>query len=185
MTISRTEAEDALSEIERTAGRTQVLRGYQVGGPILMLWGAIWVVGYVAMGLLPGRQWGLVWLPLDVIGIVGSIAMSAKARGGAKGAGRWRTLAGIVTIAAFCGAVLAIFQPTTPQPYLAFPGLLVGVIYSLVGVGRMMTRYLWIGGAVFVATLVGFFWFPMWLAYWMAAAGGGGLILGGLWMRGA
>jgi hypothetical protein len=185
MSISRTEAEEALSEIERTAGRSQVLRGYRVGGPILMLWGAIWVVGYVAMGLLPNQKWGLVWLPLDIIGLALTIMMSAKAPGGVKSADRWRRLAGIAAIVAFVGAVFAVFQATSPGPYLAFPGLLVGVIYAMVGVLRTMPRYLWIGAAVFVATLVGFFGFPMWLAYWMAATGGGGLIVGGLWLRSA
>ena len=62
------------------------------------------------------------------------------------------------------------------------PGLVAGVIYTLIGVWRM-TRYVWIGVSLFAATLVGFFWFPMWLAFWMAAAGGGALILGGLWLR--
>jgi len=184
MSISRTEAAEALSEIERTAGRSQELRGYRIGGPILMLWGVIWIVGYVAMGLLPPQQWGWVWLPLDLIGLAGTIVMSARARGGAKSADGWRNLAGFLAIGAFAGAVLAIFQSPSPGPYLAFPGLLVGLIYGVIGIWRM-TRYAWIGAAVFVATLVGFFCFPMWLAFWMAATGGGALILGGLWLRSA
>jgi hypothetical protein len=36
---------------------------------------------------------------------------------------------------------------------------------------------------VFAASLVGYFFFQPWLAFWMAAVGGGGLFVGGLWLR--
>jgi len=183
MAITKTEAAEALSEIERTAGRTQELRGYRTAGPILMLWGVIWVVGYVATGLLPAERWGLIWIPLDLIGFALTILVHRKGRAdSATGAGSWRTPATALAIIAFYAAVLTVFQPLAPNTYLAFPGLVVGALYGLMGIWRM-TRYLWIGAAVFVLTLIGFFGFPMWLAFWMAATGGGGLILGGLWMR--
>ena len=182
MVISRDEAEAALSEIERTTFRGEALRSYRFAGPILMLWGVIWAIGYVAMGLLPVRQWGFIWLPLDFVGVAATILMSRKAPGGVKGAGGWRALAVILMVGAFSGAVYVVFQPTSPGPFLAFPGLLAGMIYGVFGIWRM-TRYIWIGAAVFAATLIGFFCFPVGLAFWMAAAGGGGLILAGLWLR--
>ncbi len=182
MVISRDEAEAALSEIERTAIRREALHSYRFAGPILMLWGVIWAFGYIAMGLLPVQQWGLIWLPLDFVGIGATILMSRTTPGGPKGPGAWRTLAGILVIGAFSGAIYGVFQPASAAPYLAFPGLLTGMIYGIFGIWRM-TRYIWIGGAVFAATLVGFFCFPTWFAFWMAAAGGGGLILAGLWLQ--
>ena len=34
-----------------------------------------------------------------------------------------------------------------------------------------------------VLTLIGFFYLPVYFGLWMAVVGGGGLILGGLWLR--
>ena len=89
MAISRTEAAEALSEIERAAGRTQVLRGYRISGPILMLWGVIWIIGYVATGLSPAR-WGWIWLPLDLIGFVLSILIGRVLCGRSESTGQSR-----------------------------------------------------------------------------------------------
>jgi hypothetical protein len=180
MTISRNEAELALAEIERTATRSETLRGYQFAGPILMLWGLIWVIGYGAMGLLPVQRWGVVWILLDLLGAVLTIAMSRRQNGG--GAGGWRSVAGSLAVVAFCGAVFAVFRPTSLDAYLAFPGLVAGTVYVVLGLWRM-TRFVWIGAAMFAATLVGFFFLSTGLAFWMAATGGGGLVLGGLWLR--
>ena len=188
MSISRTEAAASLSEIERTTGRSHELKGYRIGGPILMLWGLIWAVAYVGMGVLPPGLWVWVWVPLDLVGVGASVMMTGRAYGKGSGdarqAGAWRALAGSLAIAAFATAVCFVFRVNAPQPYFAFPGLLLGLIYATIGIWRM-TRYFWIGAAMFAATLIGFFWFPAWLPFWMAATGGGGLMLGGLWLKGA
>ena len=190
MGISRAEAAASLSEIERTTGRSHEMKGYRIGGPILMLWGVVWAVAYVGMGLLPVQQWGWVWLPPDILGVVGTMLMAGRAssKAGAGGAaGRavgWRVLAGMLALGAFSASICLIFRADTPGPYLALPGLEVGVIYGVLGAWRM-TRYAWIGAAMFASTLIGFFVFPMWLPFWMAATGGGGLMLGGLWLKGA
>ncbi len=183
MGISRSEAASALTDIESAAGRSRLLKGYRIAGPILMVWGVIWAVGYSAMGLLEPDRWGLVWLVLDVIGIVASIVLG---RSGGKGAAKagygWKMMAGILAVMAFYVATLALFQPTSIDATLAYPGVVVGLIYAGVGIAYA-PRYLWIGAAVFAASLVGYFFFQPWLAFWMAAVGGGGLVVAGLWLR--
>lgn len=184
MTINKTEAAEALLEIERVAGRTRELRGYQIAGPIMMVWGVIWVVGYVAMGLTPGARWGWIWLVLDLVGLAATALMARRARMGSAAppvaVGR-RVVIPFLAITAFCFGLFAIFQSRSVNAYLAFPGLLAAVIYAAIGIsGR--TRFAWIGAALFVTTLLGFFLFPGWLTFWMAATGGGGLILAGLWL---
>lgn len=182
MGISRSEAASALTDIESTAGRSRLLRGYHYAAPILMLWGLIWAVGYTAMGLLATNRWGLVWLVLDVVGVVSTILLSRRGQGAARGGQTWKILAGCGAVAAFCAAVFAMFQPTSREAALAFPGLMTGLVYAGAGIA-FAPRYLWIGAALFAASLVGFFVFQPWLAYWMAAAGGGALFVSGLWLR--
>ncbi|HWW28361.1 MAG TPA: hypothetical protein VNZ85_20925 [Caulobacter sp.] len=183
MGISKTEAASALADIENTAGRGRLLKGYQVGGPILMVWGAVWAVGYTAMGVLPPERWGLAWLVLDAIGVVATVLLSR--RGGkaeAKAGQGWKVGAGVVAIMAFMAATYTIFRPTSVEPAIVYPGLMTGLVYAGVGIA-FAPRYLWIGASVFAASLVGWFFFQPWLAFWMAAVGGGGLFVGGLWLR--
>ncbi len=182
MGISKSEAASALTDIESTAGRSRLLKGYHVAGPILMLWGVVWIAGYTAMGVLPPEQWGLIWLPLDVVGIVVTLLLSRRGKGGAQAGRAWKILASVLAISVFMAATYMVFKPTSTDPAIVYPGLMAGLVYSGVGIA-FAPRYLWIGGAMFIATLVGYFAFQPWLAFWMAAVGGGGLIVGGLWLR--
>ena len=182
MGISKTEAASALTDIERTAGRSRELKGYQIAGPILMVWGVVWVLGYAAMGLLPAERWGMVWMPLDTVGVAATILLSRRPRTAGKAGAGWRISVGVLAIMAFFVATYAVFRPTSVEPAIVYPGLVTGLVYTGVGVAYM-PRFLWIGVGVFVASLVGYFLFQPWLAFWMAVVGGGGLLLGGLWLR--
>lgn len=182
MGISKSEAASALTDIESTAGRSRLLKGYHVAGPILMVWGVIWALGYSGMGLLPPEKWGLLWLPLDVIGVVASILLGRRGKGGAKAGQAWKMWAIVLAIMAFMAATYAVFQPTSTDAFIVFPGMIAGLVYAGFGIAAA-PRYLWIGAAVFVGSVVGFFLFEPWLTYWMAAVGGGGLFVAGLWLR--
>jgi hypothetical protein len=183
MAISREEAAAALLDIESTERRGLTLRGYWIAGPILMLWALIWATGYTAMGFLPMHQWGSIWLPLDAVGVIGSLLIWRKIRHGAgqqaAGVG-WRMMAGTAAGAAFIAATFAVLQPSDPAAYLAFPGLLIGLIYTVIGLLGAL-RYLLVGAVMFGMTLIGFFVFQPWLPFWMAAASVA-LFISGVWM---
>lgn len=184
MDISRDDAAQALSDIASAQGRSHLLAGYHIAGPILILWGVIWAVAYTGMGVLPATEWGYVWGPADLVGILGTILLSRRPkRQGAAGAGTtWRVIGGMVLAAVFCAGLFSMIRSNDMNVYMAVPGLITGSIYAALGLGRM-TRYLWVGTLVIAASLVGFFEFPSILPFWMAATGGGGLIVGGLLFR--
>jgi hypothetical protein len=188
MNMSPTEAASALREVDETTARTVAMKGYRNASPHLMLWGAIWILGYVLMGIEPKQNWGWVWLPLDLVGVVGSAVIGSRMRS-AVGAGVSPSslplaplMVTMLFIALFIVSAYAVFAPTTSEPYLVFPALVLGLVYVVAGAWRM-PRLAWIGAAVFVATMVGFLFFRPMLPFWIAAVGGGGLVLGGLWLR--
>lgn len=187
MVISSTEAAEALRDIAQTDRRTRVSGAYHVASPHLILWGLIWAAGYTGSGFTPPEKWGLVWLPLILVGVVGAIVLGKRAGlGGASGAaglsvGKSMTLA--LAISLFIGSVYFVFQPVSPLPYLVFPALITALIYVLLGGLLGLPRYVAIGAVMFLVTMVGFIYAKSYLPFWIAAAGGGGLILGGLWMR--
>jgi hypothetical protein len=189
MVISSTEAAEALRDIAQTDRRTRVSGAYHVASPHLILWGLIWTAGYIGSGLTPPEQWGLVWLPLIVIGVAGAVVLGMRAArngsgtSGAAGASVGKSMTLALAIGLFIGSVYLVFQPASPLPYLVFPALITALIYVLLGGLLGLPRYVAIGAIMFLVTMVGFVFAKPMLPFWIAAAGGGGLILGGLWMR--
>jgi hypothetical protein len=187
MVISSTEAAAALRDIAQTDRRTRVSGAYHVASPHLILWGLIWVVGYTGCGLTPPEQWGLVWLPLILVGVVGAIVLGMRAGpkgiSGAPGFSVGKSVTLALAIGAFMGSVYFVFQPASPLPYLVFPALITALVYVLLGGLLGLPRYVAIGAIMFLVTMAGFVYAKPFLPFWIAAAGGGGLILGGLWMR--
>jgi hypothetical protein len=127
---------------------------------------------------------------LIAFGVIGAVAlgMRAGARAGAAGEGAAGfSVAKSVTLALaiglFIGSVEFVFQPVSPLPYLVFPALITALIYVLLGTLLGLPRYVAIGAIMFLVTMGGFILAKPLLPFWIAAAGGGGLVLGGLWMR--
>jgi hypothetical protein len=182
MDISRDDAAQALSDIASARGRSHLLAGYDAAGPILILWGVIWVVVYTGMGILPPQQWAYLWIPGDIIGMVVTLLMIRRPKSPVGAGPIWRVFGGMTLASIFCVALFAMIRVTDVKVYMAVPGLISGTIYAAMGLWRMM-RYLWVGIVVIAASLIGFFAFPSILPFWMAATGGGGLIVAGLLFR--
>jgi hypothetical protein len=180
MSISREDAQSALSQIDQTTERSRDMKGYRIVGPVLILWGVIWVVGYCGMGLLPDTQWGRLWLGLDVVGMALSLIVLRRDKASAGSTGK--AAIATVTIIAFEAATQHFFHASSVGPYLIYPGLVCGFAYIMLGLWRMR-RLAWIGAAMFVASFAGIYLFHQGLTYWMAAVGGIGLVLGGFWLR--
>jgi hypothetical protein len=186
--ISESEAGEALRDIERVHRRTAQAGGYSAASPHLLLSGLIWAAGYVASGLTPPEQWAMFWIPLSLVGVAGSYVLAYRAHRPEPGnpaartvhaaRGLWITAAMMV----FVAATFLLFRPVELTPYLVFPALLLGLAYSIVGAFGL-PRFLWIGAGVFAVTIAGLVLARESIAFWIAAAGGGGLMLGGLWLR--
>jgi hypothetical protein len=185
MSVSPGQAAAALDEIERTERRTRNAKGYAIASPHLILWGLVWMAGYGACAVLPPERWGLAWLPLVVVGSLGSSwlgSRAAAARGGKGGQFRRSLLMG-ASIFVFIACTYYVLQPRSPLAYLVFPALITGLAYSLSGAAAGMMRFVWIGGGIVLLTMAGYVLAPQWTALIVAVAAGGGLVLGGLWLR--
>lgn len=175
MGLSPQDALAALNDVEAADARARASQANRAGAPYLLLWGAIWVVGYVLTGLLPGNLINPMWMVLGLGGGVASMLMPRRA-GGKAG------LAVFLAIAAFVAATFWVMRPTEPAQITVFPPMIVALVYMLMGSVRQ-TRLMWVGAALFVLTMIGYAFLKPVLPFWLAAVGGGGLILGGLWMR--
>jgi hypothetical protein len=179
--MNRNEALDTLHDISQTERRSSAAYGYRLGAPHLFQWGVIWLLGYGVSYWRP-TLWQI-WPVLVLVGVIGSTIIGMRMRPAASRTHDWRYTASVVATFVFICAVLAIMPPRAPERVGAFVPILVALYYALVGIWTRGSRMLILGTAVAALTLAGFFFFPQTFALWMAIVGGGGLILGGLWLR--
>jgi len=187
MTLSTDQAAESLKEIDRTRRRSATAYVYANSSPFFVMWGVIWMIGYTGTDLYP-RYANPLWLALMLAGTLGTVLIGrTRAQAGQPhpGINRYagiRFLASFVAIGAFIAATFAIFGHATHEQQAAFTPLIVALIYAVVGIWKG-PRFLVTGIAVAALTVGGFFFMHEHFMLWMAAVGGGALVLAGLWLR--
>lgn len=186
--ITKSEAATALREAEDVSRRTHTGNTYAKASPHLLSAGVIWALGYIGTGLTRPDQWVMIWVPLVILGVLFSLAITFRAHrpaiatSAAQVAHASHMLWMMAAITVFTACIFLLFRPSSLLPYLAFPALLMGLVYVMAGTFGL-PRLRWIGLAIFAFTSAGLLLMPGQIAFWIAAVGGGGLILGGLWLR--
>ena len=180
--IDPKEAASALSDIDSIVQRVRRSQIYQVGSLMLILWGVLVFAGNIASFLWP-RAAGYIWIAVNATGVVGSFAVGALVS-------RRMSLPGFdvrmvaafllffafgilwsVMLGHFSPRQLGVFWPTYFMMVYTIVGLWVGAAFVAIGLG------------ITTLTVIGYFLSGDVFDLWMAVVNGGGLILGGLWMR--
>lgn len=182
MTIDRRQAAVALADIDDVVRRVRQSRTYQLASLMLMLWGPLTAVGYVVSWAWPTYA-GYGWVLIDLIGVAGSFAISARdrARTGTPSFDG-RMIAAVVLFFGF-GLLWSIgIAHFTPRQLGAFWPIYFMLVYSVAGLW-LGAAFVAIGLGITALTLVGYTFAGNWFELWMAVVNGGGLLLGGFWMR--
>ncbi|OAF05127.1 hypothetical protein AYJ54_21990 [Bradyrhizobium centrolobii] len=180
--IDSKQATDALADIEDTVRRVRQSQIYQVSSLVLLMWGVLACVADLAGWFWP--RYGLYfWFAAYAVSAVGLVALSAYHRSKSRVRvfdGRYfLTFALIGAFGIFC----CYFGHFTPRQQTAFWPIYIMLFYMMAGVW-FGYAFLVIGATIIALTLIGYFYIPgLPLLLWMAAVNGGGLIVGGLWMR--
>jgi hypothetical protein len=184
MTVTRDDAQQTLREMTQTVRRSSAAYSYYQSAPHLLLWGVIWVVGYGLSYWRP-QLWEL-WPILCAAGIAGSVTIGMRMKAHQGAVRDLRPIATVVAVTLLIGALFAILPAyAIGRSAGAFFPLLVAFYYALIGIWAHAVRMLILGVALAALTLAAFFLIPGFFPLWMAIVGGGGLILGGLWLRSA
>ena len=180
--IDSRQASEALSDINDIVARVRQSRIYNLASLIMIMWGALVFAGNIASFLGP-RVALYAWLAVYVAGIAGSFVISAVGypRTGVRTFDIRMLVAFLLFIAfgSFC-CVLGHF--TTPRQFGTFWPIYFMLVYTIAGLW-VGYAFVVIGVGVTALTLIGYFFIGGWFEPWMAVVNGGGLILGGLWMR--
>jgi hypothetical protein len=183
MPLSREQAEDALRDVERASRRSTAALGYRMSSPHLIWWGLIWLVGYGAMAAK--ITWNPLWPILSLGGTAGSFWIGWRMSRAKPSGFDWRYFATFLAIFLFVTAIFLIIPPQSPDQFSAFFPILVSLYYALIGIWTRGLRMLFLGAALAAFTLAGFFYVRDMFQLWMAVVGGGGLVVGGLWLKSA
>jgi hypothetical protein len=180
--IDPKEAAAALSDIDTIVHRVRQSRIYDIASLMLILWGALVFAGNVASHLWP-PQAGYIWMAVNAAGFAGSFVVSAFIRRRMSVPNfDFRMAAAFVLFFAFgilwsialghfSPRQLSVFWPTYFMMVYTIAGLWVGPAFVAIGLG------------ITALTMIGYFFAGEMFELWMACVNGGGLILGGLWMR--
>jgi len=177
------EAAQALNDIELIVQRVRQSRTYEIASQMMILWGVLVFLGNIATLLAP-RHAGYIWIGVNTVGALGAIAISMFRFPGAAGKGfDARLTVAFLLFFAFGLLCSKVFGHFGPREMGAFWPIYFMLLYCLAGLwfGRAFVA---IGLGITILTLIGYFFITGGaFLLWMAAANGGGLILGGLWMR--
>jgi hypothetical protein len=177
MNATPEEARASIDEVEKIVARTRGAIASARCGPMLVLWGVIWMIGYAGTQFFPAWS-GRLWAGLDLAGGAGSFFMASGSRS-LRGHGLGRRI-GLAWLALGVYAVLwaYILAPFNGRFFGAYPAAV--AMFGHVVIGIFLDVFmLFLGLAVTAITVAGMFLLPDWFNLWMAATAGGSLVAAG------
>jgi hypothetical protein len=180
--IDSKQAVEALGEIDEIVRRVRQSQIYDTASKSMILWGGLVFAGNLVTYLTP-RYANYAWISVYIAGVAGSVAVGLFGRVRAAPPGfDLRALAAFLMFFAFGFFCVRGLGHFTPRQMGAFWPIYFMLMYCMAGLW-FGTIFIAIGLAVTALTLVGYFFVGAAFPLWMAFVNGGGLILGGLWMR--
>lgn len=186
MNISPEEAQRSLDAIQEIARKTRRALSSSGAYLFLIVWGAVWLIGFLGNQFLPPRQIGYLWLGLDTLGALLSWWIGARmgqhvrrASGGVSG----RRLAGFwLLLFVYVIALLAVTWPLDVRQIAVVIVMVVMMGWLAMGMLLSLTS-IHLTLAITALTLVAYFLLPAYFHLIMAFLGGGGMIAFGLYIR--
>ena len=193
MTLDKTQAAQALADIDQSQRYSSSLYSYGRASPYLIVAGVMWLVADLLTEFSPfDKTW--IWPAVSLIGTIGFVGLAVAQTRPGSGPGSmsaapakrglfWRFVVVWLAIFAFMVATFSIYglQDGGRQQH-SFIGVFCGCLYVAVG-AFMGWRMVAVGVALAVLSMVGFFAVHEYYLAYMGVVGGGAMILSGLWLR--
>lgn len=181
MKVSPSEARKALEAVRAIQARTRRALSLAGGGQILMIWGLVWLVGFLGGYVYGYPAAGRIWAVVDGLGLLGTVLVVVRARHrfddplGPRIGALW------LCLMAFAGLWIWVAAPSTDAQigFLAATFAMFG--YVVMGLWLDLI-FLAVGIGVTAIATLGFVWFRADFDLWMALLGGGTLFGSGLYI---
>jgi hypothetical protein len=186
MNISPSEAEEALVAIQTMMKKTRRVISSSGAYVFLIIWGAVWLIGFLCSQFLPQNIGGYAWMVIDILGgILSAIAGIRMGRGvrssstttSGKRIGIFWFLLFLYVVAA-----IGVAWPANGKQIAMF--IILFVMVGWLAMGLLLSfASVWPGLVITALALTGYFLLPGIFYLWMAVLGGGGMIALGLYIR--
>ncbi len=189
MNISVKDAQNSLQDVAKVGLDMQrsILATYASG--YMILWGVIWAVAFSLTHFMPENA-GQVWMVMAGIGVTITIIISVlQNRQGGKFKNSddkklgWRIMGFWFFLSVYTVVWVLLLKPVTGIQMGAFITTVVMFAYVVKGLWFESNYILALGLIVSAVTLIGYYLVPDYFSLWMALAGGGALLVCGLYMR--
>ncbi len=175
MEIERQEAAESLRIVREAMKQTRKALARSGTGYFFMIWGAVWLLGFLGTEWLSPILASRLWISLDVLAGAVSIWVVVRLARRIRSPLGWRLGAFWLALMAYGGLQLWVLWPVEGQKLTLFVTLLVALGY--VGIGVWFSGLLAGTGVVItVLALAGWLLAPAYLNFIIAFLGGGGMI---------
>jgi len=186
MNISPSEAEEALVAIQAVVQKTRRYISKSGVYAFLIVWGAIWLLGFSGSQFLPGKLAGNISIGLDILGGVLSVVVGVRLNRGVRSSTQSASGKRIawfwLLVFLYCSAAIGVAWPADGRQLAMFIILFVMLGWMAMGLLLSFASVRW-GLALTALALTGYFLLPGIYYLWMAVLGGGGMIALGLYIR--
>jgi hypothetical protein len=152
----------------------------------LIVWGVVWLLGFLSSHFISNNISGYIWLGLDIFGGLASAVigrrMNLRVRSPSSTASGKRIAWFWLLLFFFCAAAIGVSWPVDTKQMAMFIILFVMVGWMAMGLLLRFASIGW-GLAITGLALIGYFFLPDIFYLWMAILGGGGMIALGLYIR--
>ena len=186
MNISPTEAEEALAAIQVMMKKTRRAISSSGAYVFLIIWGVIWLLGFLSSQFLPDEIAGPVWMTLDILGGVLCAVIGIRMGRGVRSTSPVTTGKRIglfwLLLFFYCLAAIAAAWPVDGKLLAMY--IILFVMVGWLAMGLLLSfASIWPSLAITALALIGYFLLPDIFYLWMAILGGGGMIALGLYIR--
>lgn len=186
MNISPSEAEEALATIQAMVQKTRRTIASSGAYLFLIIWGVVWLLGFMGSQFLPQATAGYGWMILDVLGgilsVILGVRMSRGVRSSTPTISGKRVAAFWLLLFLYSAATAAVSWPADSKQMAMYIILFVMVGWGAMGL-LLSFASVWPSLILTALALVGYFLLPGIFNLWMAVLGGGGMIALGLHIR--
>jgi hypothetical protein len=186
MNVTPTEAEEALQVIQVIMRKTRRAVSNSGAYIFLILWGFVWLFGFLGSQFLSAETASRLWIVLDILGGILSIFFGYRIGRGVRDSMSSTSARriGIFWLLLFLYTFLSIqiVWPMDGRQMAMFIVLFLSVGWIAMGLLLSFVSFWW-GLALTALALTGYFLLPDFFYLWMALLGGGGMIVLGLYIR--
>ena len=192
MQLTPHEADEALQAVERAGRRIRKRLEYGPAGPIMTIWGVIWILGYTFISFWPAHAGWALWSG-NGIGIAATIWVGwirphgGPVRSQSDQRVRWRLGLFWFALFAYAAMWLAILWPWHGAQMAVYAVTVIMFAYIVMGLWLELPFMIGVGLVVTALTGGGYFlaaaalpWLRPYLGLWIGWGGGGALLASGI-----